>query len=383
MKDVQIVFIHRRKFQERPPVISVIEHLLSLGFHPTIITGGINDFYKEKLSKRGIHFYVVPFEIKGSFLKNVINGYIWGRKVRKLINRLAAKDELILWIEGNYTFDSLTPSFINKYPHILQHQEIPDPSFFKERLRMRTLGKIMPTALANLAPEYNRACMYRAFFQLKEPLYLLPNKPAFIPSKEDLISFKDKYSNIIQQIGGRKIILYQGILSGERSLESFVRAASHLDNKEYVTILMGKATKELENYKQIDSNLIHVNYIPAPEYLLITSLAYIGILAYAPNHLDLIYCAPNKIFEYSAFGVPMIGNDIPGLKYTIQDCGFGCICNMDSESDILSKLQQIIRNYDTMSKNAYQYYNSVDNKETVRQVLENVKTILKCNIGDQ
>ena len=375
---MRILLIHRRIFSERPPVISVVQYLTELGYHPYVITTGINTHFKESFEKTGISYNVIPFEITRHFILNAIKGFIWGFKARHEIRKIAKSQDVVLWIEGNYTFDSLSPRFINKYPHILQHQEIPDPNVFKERIRMGNLRKIMPTALANLAPEYNRACLYRCFFRLKEPLYLLPNKPAFIPTREELDTLKNKYKDVLEKIDNRKIILYQGVMSGERSLENFVKAARFFDKKEYVTVLLGRTSKQLEKYKAINPNLIHIDYIPAPEYLLITSMAYIGFLAYTPNHIDLIYCAPNKIFEYGAFGIPMIGNDIPGLKYIMQDNGFGLICNTDSEDDIFNKFQLIISNYEVMSKRAREYYLSVDNKETIREVLENVKTKLKC-----
>ena len=49
----------------------------------------------------------------------------------------------------------------------------------------------------------------------------------------------------------------------------------------------------------------------------ITSYARIGINFYRPNCLNKAFCAPNKIYEFSGFGIPIIGNDIPGLKNTI------------------------------------------------------------------
>ena len=374
---MQILFIHRRKFPERPPVISVVQYLTELGFRPHIITTGLNSHYDEVFKNNGLTYTIIPFSITSNFIINAIKGLFWGIKARRIIKGLAKDKRTVLWIEGNYTFDSLSPHFINKYPHILQHQEIPDPTVFKERIRMMTLRRIMPTALANLAPEYNRACMYRCFFSLNEPVYVLPNKPSFVPSKDELSLLKDKYQTILRTIGNRKIILYQGIMSGERSLDCFIRAASRLDRNEYVTVLMGKASRQLERYKEIDPGIIHIDYIPAPDYLLITSISYIGFLAYSPNHLDLIYCAPNKIFEYGAFGIPMIGNDIPGLKYTIQDNGFGVICDTDSEEEILNGFQRIIKDYDSMSRHAFEYYLSVDNKDTIRKVLKrvNLKTI--------
>ena len=377
---MRIIYIHRKDFHKRPPVISAIQYLSELGYHPHVITTGISNVYSERFKTNGVGLTVIPFDYSNSLVKNTLNGYLWGIKARKEINRLAKESEILLWIEGNYTFTSLGADFINKYPHVLQNQELFDLPTRKGRIVMNTLKKIMPTAVACFAPEYNRAYVYTALLKLKDVPVVLPNKPAFLPSKENLKEIGGRYVDIVQKINGRRVILYQGSLARERNLDSFIKACSLLDNKEYVTVLLGKTTEALSDYKKYNPNLIHVEYIPAPDYLYITSLAYIGIVTYSPDKLNTIYCAPNKIFEYSAFGVPMIGNDIPGLRYTIDDAGCGIVCNDRSVDDIKKKLDQVISNYQVMSEKATKFFNSVDNKATIRDVVEKVKAKLNKQI---
>lgn len=370
MPSTKIVLVHRRNFQERPPVISVMSYLIELGREIHLVTTGINDYYRELLKNKGVKVSCIPFSIdKKSFMMNMIKGALWGVKARKVIKSIEKEGPIVLWVEGNYTFMSLTAGFINRYRHILQHQELFDPMIFKGRLLVSTLRKIMPTAVVNLAPEYNRAHIYRAMLQLKKPVWVLPNKPSFIPSKESLNGLKEKYAEIVKTIGGRKVILYQGVLSGERNLESFIQAVGKLPREEYVLVLLGKRSNRIDYFKTLNPNLIHIEYIPAPDYLLITSLAHIGIVTYLPAELDLIYCAPNKLFEYGAFGIPMLGNEIPGLKYTIEYNGFGAICDDSSTDSVLDAIKFIEANYDTMSSQALHYFNSVDNKTIVEKAL--------------
>lgn len=370
---MKILFIHRKQFHQRPPVVSAVQYLAELGYHPHVITTGISNEYRESFNNRGLGLTIIPFEYTKSLIKNTLNGFIWGARARKEIRRLSKDEEVLLWIEGNYTFTSLGADFINEYSHILQNQELFDLPTRKGRYVMKTLKKIMPTAVASFAPEYNRANIYRALLHLKETPFVLPNKPAFLPSKKDLGALREKYSDIVDKINGRKVILYQGNLTRERNLDYFIKACSQLDSNQYVTILLGKGTDVLNEYKKYDSNLIHVEYIPAPDYLFITSLAYIGIVSYTPDKLNTIYCAPNKIFEYSAFGIPMLGNDIPGLKYTIEDAGCGIVCDDHSVEDIYDKINKLINNYQAMSSNATSFFNTVDNKATIKIVMERTK----------
>lgn len=74
-------------------------------------------------------------------------------------------------------------------------------------------------------------------------------------------------------------------------------------------------------------------YITAPYHLEVTSHAFIGILIYAPVYgtftspLNSIYCAPNKLYEFSHFGIPMIGNNIPGLNTLLKVTKWAVACH--------------------------------------------------------
>ncbi len=369
---MKIVYIHRNEFHKRPPVISVVTNLVTCGVKPFVITTAVNETYKQYLSENGVEFFVIPFQLTTTFYKNAINSVLWGRKVRQFINSHFKNEDIVLWIEGNYTIDSLRPGFINKHKHVLQLQELYDSRILKGKLLERTLKLILPTSLAVIVPEYNRAEILHAFFMLKDTPYVLPNKATFFPSDEELKQLADKYGSIRNAINGRKVILYQGILTGERNLDVLVKSLATLNSDEYVTVLLGKETKYLAEYKRIDPNLIHIPFIPAPDYLYVTSLAYIGILEYAPTSLNLIYCAPNKIFEYGYFGVPMLGNDIPGLKYTIEAHQMGCLFDTKSAESIMMSLHTIIENYDLYSHNAKAYFESVDNKKIIIEILNSL-----------
>ena len=71
-------------------------------------------------------------------------------------------------------------------------------------------------------------------------------------------------------------------------------------------VLMGHATYGMELIKQACPDLIHISHIDAPEHLDVTSHAYVGLVTYSYKSLNNIFCAPNKIWEYAAFGVPLV-----------------------------------------------------------------------------
>lgn len=371
---MQIIYIHRREVHKRPPVITAVDNIYACGQKPILITTDINEQIQNRLNEKTKRIIVIPFKISRYFWINAFSSMLWGIKAKKIISKIAKEEDTVLWIEGNQAIDSLGARFINKYKHILQLQEMFEFRDIKGLHLMRTLKKVMPTAIASTAPEYNRSQIFRATFLLKEAPYVMYNKASFFPSDEELEQLSQKYSDITVKINGRKVILYQGALNGNRDLGNFIKATSQLNSREYVTVLLGDNSALVQEYKRINPELIHIPYIPAPDYLYITSLAYIGILSYAPIGVNLIYCAPNKIFEYGAFGIPMLGNDLPGLRYTVANSRMGALCDYDNPDSVLDAIEDIIKNYAEYSKNAKDYYNSIDNVKIVKSILANIKS---------
>ena len=154
----------------------------------------------------------------------------------------------------------------------------------------------------------------------------------------------------------------------ERDLSNFIRAIKELGS-EYKLVLLGKDRDMLRKYRQIDDSLIHIEFIPAPDYLLFTSMCHMGIVTYDPGTLNTAYCAPNKIFEYAAFGKPMIANKIPGLK-VLSESGAGETIDENDISSIKEAILSIDRNYDKYRSAAFDFFNSTDNERIISHSLK-------------
>ncbi len=358
---MNIVLIHRADLDKRPPVLSAAINIISLGHNLTIITTGVSDKVKSELEKLNVNIIIVKYKMHKNPLELITRTIKYRIKIRKTLNKFS-KDNYKLWIEGNYTISSLFGIF-NKYAYYLQIQEL-----YKNKIEYITTKYVIKKAKGVFMPEYNRIYIYRSFFNLSKLPYLLPNKPYFIPNETDLDALKNKYPDIIRSLNDKKIILYQGILSEERDLDKFLIAFNKL--KEYTVVLLGRDHGVLSRYKKLNPNIIQIPFLTAPDYLMVTSLAYIGIVTYVPDTLNTIYCAPNKICEYAAFGIPILANDIPGLRFQVQHNDIGVIVNEDSEDDIISSFMQIVNNYSKYSSACIRYFNSIDNKSTINKALQ-------------
>ena len=84
-------------------------------------------------------------------------------------------------------------------------------------------------------------------------------------------------------------------------------------------------------------------------------MAYISYVA--NNHsINAVFCAPNKVYEFAGFGIPMLCNDNPGLKYTVEYYGMGVCAEDLSVDSIKSFLDKIRAEESAMSEAANHYY---------------------------
>lgn len=225
-----------------------------------------------------------------------------------------------------------------------------------------------------VVPEYNRAHIFKEHFRLKELPFVLPNKPAVHPRTRNLSLPTPEIEAVFQKIGNRPIFLYQGVWNEDRMEVAMVLETIAKHRPNYCVLAMPEcdAVKDLEKKY---NNVFHVPYVAPPHHLAITSRATVGIAVYNAasdnllQRLGAVYCAPNKIYEYAGFGIPTLGNNLPGLKYTVEQAGAGLCCDINEES-ILQVADKLIQNIELFSKNAYQYYDDVDSHQFISRILK-------------
>lgn len=357
---MKIIVITKSDLRYIPPVISVAYILKRLGHEVHIITSGASDSILREMKRKNITIDIYPYTTAITVWGKVWEYLKFKQSVKRKLEKLSFD---CLWIEGAITIRSLG-KFIRKYRYILQISELHDNS----KPQLKAISKVIRQAQIVFMPEYNRTVFYQIWFKLKKRPVTLPNKPYFIPSQDELEALKYRYREQLKMFETHKVILYQGMIFEERDLSNFIRAIKELGN-EYKLVLLGKDRDMIRKYKQVDDTLIHIEFIPAPDYLLFTSMCHMGIVTYDPGMLNTAYCAPNKIFEYAAFGKPMIANNIPGLK-VLNETGAG---EMVDENDILSIKEAVLlidRNYERYRSAALDFFNSTDNEKIISHSLK-------------
>lgn len=386
----RIILIPKDDLVYYPPTISLINVFLKLGIK-TVCVGTYSDFERKKeLEKAGVLFVPIYKKIKDVSKIKVINWIvlIWRmiihkRRMKKYLqSSFLSKNDLVWFIYSSSI--GYMQKYLEKFEYIVQFYEFEDFAlkrknrFFYSSYDVR---RFLSKAKALVHCEYNRAVITNGLYGVNKQFFVLPNKPYDSGIIEPL-SLPNEVSELLddikKKIEGKKVVLYQGIFNAsERRLNEFCEAMSLLPN-DYVFIAMGGGGGYFEEIKkQYNSDrIIFIPFIRPPYHLQITQLATIGVLTYHPaNHsyvgvINPLYCAPNKIFEYGKFGIPMIANDVPGLKMIFEayNCG-KTISYPITPQKIADTIMSMDKEYEMMREGSKNYYDSVDVEEIVKQII--------------
>lgn len=371
-----------------PPVLSLLNTFEEMNIDSILITTKSKENLRKDYLKTTIEEIELEYEkIKNPIKKLLILPFL-SKKLWFLINKYYNEDS-ILWVVTDVTIKYLGNKLISKN-YILHLMELSEDLYYYHKIPFFKMDKekIGNNALAIIVPEYNRAHIIKALWNLKNIPLVLPNKPCILNQIKKNSFIEDKEAKkIIDKIGNKKIILYQGIISKERPLEMFIQAVDKYEG-EYAFVIMSGGKNIYENIES--KNFYFIPFVAPPKHLQITSHAHIGILSYTPTNgtgyspLNSLYCAPNKTFEYSMFGIPMLGNNIPGLKYLFGTQNNGICFENFSIKDICEAIDKIESNYTKYSINSLKYFNTCDYKKIVFNILRNVKEIkdYKNKIGE-
>ncbi len=279
---------------------------------------------------------------------------------------LAECDHPILWVGSALTATALGER-LRSYPYLLHLLELVE--YYPANPVIRALAR---QARAVVVPEYCRAHIGMMALDLASMPLVLPNKPFSHPEQRQIPITDPGVTRVLEQAAGRRILLYQGVINAARCPLTLARAAETLRDT-YALLLVGMSNPQhLEAMRRIHPGLLTIPYLVPPLHLHVTSHADIGLAYYSSENLNNLFCAPNKIYEYAGFGIPMLARDIPGLRYTVGEAGAAVCADWSDPDQIVSGVQQIAARYPAMCEAARGFFAATDTAAIIHEALARV-----------
>lgn len=141
-----------------------------------------------------------------------------------------------------------------------------------------------------------------------------------------------------------KIILYQGGLEKGRGIELILDAMSKNQRNDIAFVFMGYGTLE-NKIKYYSNNFEHIYFheaVDPADILDYTSSADLGVSLIENTCLSYYYCLPNKLFEYTMAGLPIIVSNMKEMAAIVNKFSAGSVMVENSAEELNFKINYLI-----------------------------------------
>ena len=156
--------------------------------------------------------------------------------------------------------------------------------------------------------------------------------------------------------GAARVIFYQGVLVPGRGLEVMVGALKFLPQDIVLVVVGGGVAREpMLARAQADgtsARLWMVGPVPAEQVVSYARTAHAGIVIYRNTNYNNRYCAPNKLFDYCAAGIPVVGSDQPAIRRVIERFGAGALFDPEDPQSLARAVLEVVGDEETRARMA-------------------------------
>ena len=146
-----------------------------------------------------------------------------------------------------------------------------------------------------------------------------------------------------------RVVLYQGGLLYNRSLDKLVRAAPFLEPK-VIMVFMGPTEGTIQSELEalianegVSERVKILPPVPYEELLNWTASADIGLIVFARDFSQSIrWCLPNKLFEYLMAGLPVLSSQLDAVVEVIETYHVGRIVDSLAPTTIASSINAML-----------------------------------------
>ncbi|WP_456488574.1 glycosyltransferase family 4 protein [Caminibacter pacificus] len=154
----------------------------------------------------------------------------------------------------------------------------------------------------------------------------------------------------------KKILLYVGKVSTNRGIDWVIKELDKINENIHFVCVGHRDEKYLEKLKNLAKkykvqNRVHFLEPVAHQHVVdFIKDADVGICAINPVSKSYFYSLPNKVFEMSMAGLPVIATDLPEIKKFLDEVGNGYYFSYKNPEKIHILVNEIMKNLDQINK---------------------------------
>lgn len=221
-----------------------------------------------------------------------------------------------------------------------------------EKEKLRGIGYILfnflliKSCYINLfiSPQQNRLDYFKSLSSHNLNTLLFPNTCEIkIPNESPINDYSIPEDHIM--------VLHIGTVGAKNHyFNNFIDGIKKISPEKKITfVFVGRITPEIEQkVETLDSqNIILIPYVAHEELHQFYNRADYGLILYKGTGLNYEYCAPNKLYEFWSYGIPVIGHPLQGLSSVFKKDFLGNLINFDDQNSIARFFEEISINKNT------------------------------------
>lgn len=148
------------------------------------------------------------------------------------------------------------------------------------------------------------------------------------------------------------IIAHVGNVGLDHYISAFMEALQELQGEGVEVWFLGRVSPEVIRKIESYQNPVVRILGEVPHYALGQYYEQIdlGVILYRDLDVNYRFCAPNKLYEYWSYGIPVIGHALPGLIPVFTKSFQGAITNMDETAMLAGEMKKWINDPATSDK---------------------------------
>jgi glycosyltransferase involved in cell wall biosynthesis len=265
--------------------------------------------------------------------------------------------------------------------HSLEIDTLDEYSTFKDKVLKYLERHFVRKALLSFVQDNFRADILSCVNQISlSKIRLAYNSPMgdVIPDKSNYFRVKFKVPP------DKKIVLVVGSLIKAHCVDKIV-FSSRTWPDEFVLILHGWFTNsdfetmirsEVTSSERKGRIFLSTEFLDVKEKNIVYQSVDIGLVFFDSSPINIKYSAGSagKLFDFMRMGIPVIGNDIPGMRQLIEDNGCGHV--VTDYEQIGSTLQNIVQSHDELSKAAFAAYEQYRYEKCYKEVMKSIENMI-------
>ena len=283
----------------------------------------------------------------------------YGKIIRYLIHLLKGNKDVIVYTIDFQVF--VLSVFLNKFfkkknVRYIYHQfELIDPSYLTRENRFLYRQFLKHSRLINflIIPEENRLNHLLKISNINpKQTFLLPNtcRPnALINKKHDALKDIPLDAFVFGHIGN---------LGMEHYAKSFFNVAEKFVNQNVYFLIIGRQESQITTYiKQLGNpRIIVIDELPHEQLSNIYPFIDVGFVLYKGVNKNFEYCAPNKLYEYWSYGIPVLAHPLEGLIPVFVNELQGRLIDMEDEQVVYNTMKEFTEEGAINKKQLKEYF---------------------------